>query len=513
MKTKLYFLIVALLPLQNLYAQDGAVDQTFANNAVYALINNTELMSELIFDVQVTDDGKIVVAGTAGNLNDHEFIVARLNADGTFDNTFGTNGIAQFNYSPGNSENLVGIVLQGDKIVIGAHTTNSGAGDFLVLRLDESGEIDLTFGGGGSTMVDIGTNSVDIAKVIKLDAQGRIVIAGSSEVPNGPNGPDLAVIRLTADGALDNSFSADGKLVWAVVNNEDVVKDVVFDADGNIFLVGEAISAGQRKIVVGALDSAGGKIFAYGGSNTARVLHEFEPGNNCVVNSAVMRDNGSILLVGASEDNVLYGASMQLDATGALDLTYNLTGTITFGIASEINQVISIYDGFLLCGSVLADGDPSLNSLVIRLNDVDGDIVNTFASGGILNEDVAEQTNDMAFGIATQGNGHAIVVGSFGDNVIGIAGFVYRITVNQQGLGISESSRAQMTVYPNPAVQSITLPSTVETGAAIQIFDMKGAQVHSGVARAGGTVDVSHLPNGIYTVLIGTEATARFVKQ
>jgi len=41
---------------------------------------------------------------------------------------------------------------------------------------------------------------------------------------------------------------------------------------------------------------------------------------------------------------------------------------------------------------------------------------------------------------------------------------------------------------------------------------MKGALVQADNVSAGGNVDVSQLPSGIYTMLIRTEATARFVK-
>jgi len=96
------------------------------------------------------------------------------------------------------------------------------------------------------------------------------------------------------------------------------------------------------------------------------------------------------------------------------------TGIATFGSPSEINEITKITDGHLLCGAILADDNQTLNTIVIRLNDEDGDIVNTFTNGGILN--VAQLTYDMALGIALQGSEHAAVVGSFGDDVRGIVG-------------------------------------------------------------------------------------------
>jgi uncharacterized delta-60 repeat protein len=101
------------------------------------------------------------------------------------------------------------------------------------VRLDPNGSFDTSFGTGGGTSHDIG-QMVSWAEStgIAVDQSGRVLITGRRNVPADycPEGP---VLRLTATGALDPSFSGDGVALGVTDSDE-----VAVDGEGRILASG-----------------------------------------------------------------------------------------------------------------------------------------------------------------------------------------------------------------------------------------------------------------------------------
>ncbi len=74
------------------FLSDGTPDPTFGNGG-YATIPVGSYASA--YDVQILPSGKIIAAGVLGN----NFGAVQVNADGSFDSTFGTGGVQIFNVS------------------------------------------------------------------------------------------------------------------------------------------------------------------------------------------------------------------------------------------------------------------------------------------------------------------------------------------------------------------------------------------------------------------------------
>lgn len=179
--------------------------------------------------VAVQPDGKLVVAGavpvTTGKTTVNAFAVARFNANGTTDTSFGTNGIVAVAASPDGpslSSGATGVVVQanGNIVVVGDARTADGKECLSVIRLLPGGQLDTTFGTGGlfsyRHTAGFFTSALAVAVQTVADAQGepeeRIVVAGFGENANYPalNHDFGLVLRLTANGALDGTFGAGG---------------------------------------------------------------------------------------------------------------------------------------------------------------------------------------------------------------------------------------------------------------------------------------------------------------
>jgi uncharacterized delta-60 repeat protein len=194
-----------------------------------------------------------------------DFAVTRLNANGTIDPTFGVQGKRTIDFALGSVFDIdvaYGMALQGDgKIVlVGMATgnTNAGAEDFAIARLNADGSLDTTFGNGGKKTIpfDRGGINADTAYAVAIQVDGKIIVAGESY---GPSSDDFAVARLTATGALDLSFGVGGKKIIAFGDGGSTgARALALQPDGKIVLAG---SGGDlaRLNPDGSLDSTFGK--------------------------------------------------------------------------------------------------------------------------------------------------------------------------------------------------------------------------------------------------------------
>src|SRR6266481_7124736 len=163
--------------------------------------------------VAVQTDGKIVVVGYASAGSTEKFALARYNADGTLDTSFGGTGrvITAVGIS---GSNATGVALQKDgKIVVAGYAVkNSGTGyDFACVRYNSDGKVDQSFGDGGKIMTSVGQGD---GKANSLAVQdGKIIVAGSVYFGDDSK---FAVVRYDASGKLDTSFNAAGSVLTAV---------------------------------------------------------------------------------------------------------------------------------------------------------------------------------------------------------------------------------------------------------------------------------------------------------
>ena len=158
-------------------------------------------------------DGKLLVGGDFNSFNGTaRNYLARLNADGSLDNTFDA------------GTNLNGAVLAlalqpNGQIVIGGSFTNlvGVVGQSYVGRINADGSVDNAFDPGAGADGDV--------SAVAIQPDGEIIIGGSFTKVNGKNLPHLA--RLFANGLLDTGFNclygADGPVYNLFVATNAIV--------------------------------------------------------------------------------------------------------------------------------------------------------------------------------------------------------------------------------------------------------------------------------------------------
>lgn len=163
---------------------NGALDTTFGSGGVvhidYADLDPADgdpADTDQANDVAIQADGKIVIAGHALVGSTTDFMIARLNADGSRDTSFGTAGLVTMPF--GTLQDFArAVAIQPDGAIVAAGQASSSTGaDFGLVRLLGDGTFDSSFGGGGSLIVDFFGGS-DAANALALQPDGKIVAAG-----------------------------------------------------------------------------------------------------------------------------------------------------------------------------------------------------------------------------------------------------------------------------------------------------------------------------------------------
>lgn len=304
------------------YNADGSLDLTFGNGG--KVMSDTVSDIELAIDVALQMDGKIIVVGTTFSGSGTEVAILRFNSDGNTDPSFGSNGKVITNPFNTNGEAL-GVKVQTDgKIVVGGAVQQVPTiYDFLLMRFDANGNPDPAFGTGGSVRTDFGGN--EKAYDIALQADGKIIAVGRSYTiyPDG----DFAVARYDTNGNLDAGFGSGG-MVLTDINGFDQANSVAVQTDNKIVVAGSASAdfAVVRYDANGNLDPA----FGTGGKTTT----DFFNGRD-IANDLAIQPDGKIVLAGKMNPNLLdietyvdFGIA-RYDTNGILDSTFGSGGKVS----------------------------------------------------------------------------------------------------------------------------------------------------------------------------------------
>src|SRR6478672_638929 len=359
MKKITFFFVMALALTVNSYAQPGAIDPTFssftgANNTVNSRLTlpngkiiiigaftnvngttsnriarlNSDGSKDLSFTVslaagtaraiQLQSNGKIIVAGdfTTVNENPVPARIIRLNADGTFDNSFNFGGA-------GADAAIQSIAIDAnDRILIGgAFVSYNGVSRNRIARLSANGSLDPTF--------VVGTGASATVNVVAIQpTDSKILIGGNLVSYNGVSRSRIA--RLNTDGTLDLGF------VPVTANAQ--VRTIAIQTDGKVIYGGDftnyAADVTKKYLVRANSDGTHDATYnSYGFNGPVRTI-ELDANSKLLVGGTFTTYNAT------AKNNI---ARLKADAT--LDNTIN-----ALGANATVETAIVQADGKILVG-------------------------------------------------------------------------------------------------------------------------------------------------------------------
>ena len=299
-----------------LRAANGTLDPTFGSGGKRTIDFGGD--DEGVYGAALQPDGKIVLAGDS-HLTP---AVARLKANGSLDSTFATGGKKTFSWGA-LGRVTAALVAPNGKIILAGFSGPEG-GNVQVARLNANGKLDTTFGTGGIAAVDFGGD--DFGEAAARQADGRILVAGRSTTAGA------IVARLRATGALDPDFGGDGRVTLPGGGSASAV---LVQPDRKIVVAGNA--SGSGAMTVTRLKPDGTLDTGFGAGGTATI--DFGSLADLAAGAALQAD-GRIVVAGytQSAEDV---AVARLNANGSPDATFGAAGkaTVDFGAATFGNAV------------------------------------------------------------------------------------------------------------------------------------------------------------------------------
>jgi len=295
---------------------NGLLDTTFGSRGKRTIDFGGE--DERAFAAALQPDGKIVVVGDS---HVQQVAITRLNANGSLDTTFSADGRKRFSWGAVSRATGV-VVLSSGKLVLGGFSGPEG-GNIQAARLNANGALDATFGAGGIATVDLG--GTEFGNAMARQANGRILIAGSSDVAGG------VVVRLRSTGVLAPEFNGGHVSIPGAVT----LNAVLVQPDRKIAVAGNTV--GLAQMTVARLMPNGTPDGGFGTNGLVTI--DFGTLAD-IVGGAVLQPDGKIVVAGYSQSDEDV-AVVRLNADGSPDATFGTAGKakVDFGVATFGNAV------------------------------------------------------------------------------------------------------------------------------------------------------------------------------
>jgi uncharacterized delta-60 repeat protein len=356
------------------YDASGVLDPTFGTGGKFTYVHGGTSTASLAVAIQ--PDGAIVVSGTVSN----DFTTLRLTSNGALDPKFDTDGIRVDDIV--GSDQADDLVLQpdGKALVLGMQNSNASG---TVVRYTAAGALDTSFGGGdGVQQVSWGAGSNEVMSGA-LQADGSLVVAGR-------RGGDFGFARLLADGSLDPAFdgpagTGNGKFSVSVTAGNDDVDNVLLQPDGGIVAAGTADTTAAKDAALVRLLPADGSLDPTfdGPAGTGNGVFAFDIAGADNIDDLFLQPDGRLVVGGstaaANEDVEL----ARLLPTGAFDTSFagpggSGSGRFSFAIGAGDDNLNAVVQG--VDGSIDIAGYTNNTDHDYLLASLGGTKVNDFAS-------------------------------------------------------------------------------------------------------------------------------------
>ncbi|HYC00902.1 MAG TPA: hypothetical protein VEC57_17345 [Candidatus Limnocylindrales bacterium] len=258
------------------FTANGSIDTTFDSDGTMThSFLNCDAPEIRGVGVQSDGTGRIVAVGFGicdiSSVTGDAVIMLFLTSNGSLDSSAFGDGVKVDRFGLTEARAHAMSFGPSTKVTIAGTTTDSGGNtDFFLARTTSFGITDNTFGTSGRVVTDFGANSeANAVRVHSIDASNVLIVAGGL-VDNAGN-QNFAVARYGTTGALDTTFSGDGKVTTDFGSSADdrIFSAALQPADLKLVVAGGSIASGTDRFAVARY------LMAQCGNGTV------EPGEDC----------------------------------------------------------------------------------------------------------------------------------------------------------------------------------------------------------------------------------------
>jgi uncharacterized delta-60 repeat protein len=346
------------------FTTNGAADTSFGLGGYQLLSPPTDDFWFNIVDFVVQSDGKIVVLGEGSDNNsiNRSIMLWRVNADGTVDNTFGTNGASITSDVTYELEPHSLLLTDSGKFIIPVTRSQSGVNESWTYRYQSSGQLDpsytdaANFAGGVPFVIGDETGKIQVGANA---SNGSIYVAGSTDI-NSQSQTYLA--RILPNGTLDSSFSG-GFKSWSRQSQTlpRRVNRIHVDDQSRIVLLGTT----QTRNVLVRLDEIGTLDTSLNGSGSLVFYYQDSAQIDDEDAEDLMPFNGGYIIVGGGDyyrprmPDLNYSSIARTTMNGSLDQSFGTNGILLPFSQSETYflDIAALPDGASLITGFVIEND------------------------------------------------------------------------------------------------------------------------------------------------------------
>lgn len=498
------------------------LDNTF-NGTGYHITKIDPSRDDIGGTVLVQPNGRILTGGNSFNMIGYSNIaITRMKPDGTMDNSFGTGGIATI---PGGFFCDMALLPNGKIIVAGSGVGPTNVNNYIVYRLNKNGSLDNTFGTGGSVQIDIPYTEM-ICTDVAIQADNKIVLGGYAGGSGGYG--NLLVVRLKANGILDNSFGTAGKFTLYLPGKHSGCQTLAIQSDGKIIAAGYidtliAYAFFRYDFAAIRLNSNGTPDLAFGTAGVVRA----DKGTTDMCNAAVVLSDGRIALAGYTNYLVPAGfATLCLMSNGTIDNTFGTAGwqfSDFFGGTAVCQGIVAESDDDLVLAGYAIISTPAGSNYSVALAKLSSTGIPDpgFGTGGV--DTLLSGSSSLGCNsLALQADGKLVFAGYryTGAHSAYLTGRCSNSLMRMESVALPQND-LRFTIFPNPVnsnILNVQLSSGIENEINISLIDINGQELANWQAIgpfSGNAFQLllpEQLPNGTYLLRVSQNNTMHVQK-
>lgn len=328
---------------------DGTFDTSFGNNG-FAQIDFGASYDQ-VEDIMLQADEKIVFTGSTGTIPNRDIIHGRLNSNGSPDNTYSGDGKSILSL-PGNDVGHDIRVMDDNSILIGGtgYISSASTTDFLLYKVNSDGTDDNSFGDQSPVIFADLNNSDDVVREMDIQSDGKVLLFGDTDLGDGIE--KYAMLRFQ-DIPTQNTFivtntndSGTGSLRQAIINANNTLNGE--KSDLIIFQIpttdsGYNTATGTWEVVLSSqLPEITDPITIDGLSGGQFPLIETN-GSNVTSGNGITITAGSSTIAGLIINNFRSGSGISLEGAGDNDIRSCYIGVDETGELNEGNGSYGVY--------------------------------------------------------------------------------------------------------------------------------------------------------------------------
>ncbi|MBC7524900.1 MAG: T9SS type A sorting domain-containing protein, partial [Flavobacterium sp.] len=352
---------------------NGAIDTTYGTNGFVNSVLFSETGGSNMIKIQ--SDDKIIVTGnytssTGASTTNTDFSTARYNINGTLDTTFGVNGYAITDFGSINGETSRTVEIQNDGKILVAGSAHYPNYDLAIVRYLSNSLLDTSFATNGKFTYNFGTTTIpfsnglssDEVSAIKINSLGKIILGATTNVnESSNNNSNFGFICLNSNGTLDTSFGNNGQKV-VDFGGASYLDNLKITTDDKIIATGEhdyTVGTNQLTNIPLVKLLANGNFDTSFGNNGIVLTNRDATNTFDIVHDLSIQADGKIICFGATPNSTNTSADFLLirfNIDGTIDSTFNTIGykTVSFNSSSAVGYSFLIQnDGKIVCSGAI----------------------------------------------------------------------------------------------------------------------------------------------------------------